>query len=75
MYTYFPPFLLTLLQPSHSFLTLLRTFMPLTCCLVTMRLLDAPSKLSLSRACVREGCFLRSPNDDAVSEESWLRHW
>lgn len=31
MYTYFPPFLLTLLHPLHSFLTELRTFMPLTC--------------------------------------------
>lgn len=27
----FPPFLLTLLQPSHSFFTELRTFIPLTC--------------------------------------------
>ena len=34
MYTYWPPFLLTLLQPSHSFLTELRTFIPRTCCLV-----------------------------------------
>lgn len=35
MYTYLPPFLLTLLQPSHSFLTELRTFIPRTCCLLT----------------------------------------
>lgn len=35
MYTYLPPFLLTLLQPSHSFLTELRTFMPRICCLLT----------------------------------------
>jgi len=28
IYTYFPPFRLTLLHPSHSFLTELRTFMP-----------------------------------------------
>ena len=34
MYTYLPPFLLTLLQPSHSFLTELRTFIPRTCCLL-----------------------------------------
>lgn len=33
IYTYFPPFLRTDLQPSHSFLTLLRTFIPRTCCL------------------------------------------
>ena len=31
MYTYFPFFRLTLLHPSHSFLTELRTFMPRTC--------------------------------------------
>jgi hypothetical protein len=31
MYTYLPFFLLTLLHPSHSFLTELRTFMPLVC--------------------------------------------
>jgi len=35
MYTYLPPFLLTLLQPSHSFLTELRTFIPRICCLLT----------------------------------------
>jgi len=28
---FLPPFLLTLLQPSHNFFTELRTFMPLTC--------------------------------------------
>lgn len=32
IYTYFPFFLLTLLHPSHSFLTELRTFMPRVCC-------------------------------------------
>lgn len=32
IYTYLPFFLLTLLHPSHSFLTELRTFMPLVCC-------------------------------------------
>jgi hypothetical protein len=32
MYTYRPPFLLTLLHPSHNFLTELRTFMPRACC-------------------------------------------
>jgi hypothetical protein len=31
IYTYFPFFLLTLLHPSHSFLTELRTFIPLVC--------------------------------------------
>ena len=35
MYTYLPPFLLTLLQPSHSFLTELRTFIPRICCVLT----------------------------------------
>jgi hypothetical protein len=34
MYTYLPPFLLTLLQPSHSFFTELRTFIPRICCLL-----------------------------------------
>jgi hypothetical protein len=34
MYTYLPPFLLTLLQPSHSFLTELRTFIPRTWCVL-----------------------------------------
>lgn len=32
IYTYFPFFLRTLLHPSHSFLTELRTFIPLVCC-------------------------------------------
>ena len=31
IYTYLPPFLRTLLHPSHNFLTELRTFMPRTC--------------------------------------------
>ena len=41
IYTYFPPFLLTLLHPSQSFFTELRTFIPRICCLVTTRLLCA----------------------------------
>lgn len=32
IYTYLPFFLRTLLHPSHSFLTELRTFMPRVCC-------------------------------------------
>jgi hypothetical protein len=37
MYTYRPFFLLTLLHPSHSFLTELLTFMPRDCCAVCNR--------------------------------------
>lgn len=37
IYTYFPPFRLTLLHPLHSFFTELRTFMPRTCSAVRLR--------------------------------------
>jgi len=33
---FLPPFLLTLLQPSHIFLTELRTFMPLICSWISL---------------------------------------
>lgn len=51
MYTYFPPFLLTLLHPLHSFFTELRTFIPLICS-PTRRCdnVDARGAPSLSRS-------------------------
>ena len=55
MYTYLPPFLLTLLQPSHSFLTELRTFIPRTCSLLTSFLKGlAGFTLSFWKADVRD---------------------
>lgn len=57
MYTYLPPFLRTLLHPSHSFLTELRTFIPRTCCLVRTLVMGADWIWSLWKADVSEGRF------------------
>jgi hypothetical protein len=55
MYTYLPPFLLTLLQPSHSFLTELRTFIPRTWCVLMIFVAGFTGlMLSFCRADVRD---------------------
>ena len=69
MYTYFPPFRFTLLHPSHSFLTELRTFIPRICCRVMNGLLFAPCRLrfrSASSHCVACG-LLSAAYLDALS--------
>ena len=63
MYTYFPPFLLTLLHPLHNFLTELRTFMPRICC-SAIRL--------LAGVCVRDGLALRWRRWKADVRENWV---
>jgi hypothetical protein len=54
IYTYLPFFLLTLLHPSHSFFTELRTFMPLACALFCN---SKPLKRAVrsSSGCARDG--------------------
>lgn len=59
IYTYFPPFRLTLLHPSHSFFTELRTFMPRICCRATARIVPPLfSSCRFRMAAVRESVGL-----------------
>jgi hypothetical protein len=57
IYTYLPFFLLTLLHPSHSFLTELRTFMPRICGAVCRRRLLKREARSAT-GCWRSWCRL-----------------
>ena len=63
IYTYRPFFLLTLLHPSHSFLTELRTFMPRVCGAVCTR---RPLKRDVRSEMPGLGCRRRSEGRTSV---------
>jgi hypothetical protein len=70
IYTYLPPFLRTLLHPSHSFFTELRTFMPRVCCAPCMR---SPERRDVS-ALRTDGRARRSSGLQA-HVEVWMWVW
>jgi hypothetical protein len=82
IYTYLPFFRLTLLHPSHSFLTELRTFMPRVCCAGVCRrspLKRAARSVSGCCACVcaRSWCRLgrKSVLHAHVGVWMWRARW